>query len=626
MDNTATQNGGGAWAAGLSLFVNCVFGGNVAQTNGGGLYNTGNTNVVNCTLSNNSATAGGGIFSSNGQAVPPQVIVSNSIVFDNTPSSGQINAVDAIVSNSDIEGGYAGDNINEDPDFVNAASGDFRLQLTSPCLNSGRNLWVPIDDVDVDNDSDLFEKTPLDVVRAPRFSRAYDSGASGPSVCLTTIVNMGAFETGDCDGDGVPDDEETDANGDGVADVCQDCDGDNTLDPVEIAECPNQVRTCDDCNKNRIPDECDIAGGCSMDKNANEVPDECECAPDAADVIFIIDTSSSMDPDLGAICTMAKQVLSDLQASPNCIDVSAMYLGINVTPACADFPGIVSNVEAQLGITVPPDAGACGQILDNSGESWGQATAMVAASGLWRSGVRRIIVPVSDEGPCQGDTCTTTLDSADRDSIENAIVQADGNNVFVFPITAGFGMTSEPECVRQLAELLALGAEGEAYHRDDEASWGDVGVKLTDDLQTLIGRCSELCPGDIDDDCSVNVLDLLALLGYFPAHSCADCCSGDCTVDVSRNCAIDVKDLLIILGNWSDVCPECCICTAGPVSAGMGGNTSSLDGAMNMIGFADLTHFHTWALRATDSEISLAAQMLMWAFVLQEVDGEVDGQ
>ena len=31
-----------------------------------------------------------------------------------------------------------------------------------------------------------------------------------------------------------------------------------------------------DCNGNRIPDECDIAGGHSQDVNGNGIPDECE--------------------------------------------------------------------------------------------------------------------------------------------------------------------------------------------------------------------------------------------------------------------------------------------------------------------------------------------------------------
>ena len=38
-----------------------------------------------------------------------------------------------------------------------------------------------------------------------------------------------------------------------------------------------------DCNKNSVPDECDIASGASTDVNANGIPDECETPPCPAD-------------------------------------------------------------------------------------------------------------------------------------------------------------------------------------------------------------------------------------------------------------------------------------------------------------------------------------------------------
>jgi len=39
-----------------------------------------------------------------------------------------------------------------------------------------------------------------------------------------------------------------------------------------------------DCNKNSVPDECDIASGASADANGNGIPDECEIPPCPADV------------------------------------------------------------------------------------------------------------------------------------------------------------------------------------------------------------------------------------------------------------------------------------------------------------------------------------------------------
>ena len=50
----------------------------------------------------------------------------------------------ATVSYSDVEGGHEGDgNIDIDPLFVAAGSGDYRLQPDSPCIDIGLNDAVP---------------------------------------------------------------------------------------------------------------------------------------------------------------------------------------------------------------------------------------------------------------------------------------------------------------------------------------------------------------------------------------------------------------------------------------------------------------------------------------------------
>ena len=50
----------------------------------------------------------------------------------------------ATVTYSDIQGGYPGTgNINADPKFVDAASGNLRLQPDSPAIDAGNNAAVP---------------------------------------------------------------------------------------------------------------------------------------------------------------------------------------------------------------------------------------------------------------------------------------------------------------------------------------------------------------------------------------------------------------------------------------------------------------------------------------------------
>ncbi|MBI4717751.1 MAG: S8 family serine peptidase [Planctomycetes bacterium] len=130
--------------------------------------------------------------------------------------------------------------------------------------------------------------------------------------------------TSDCDGNGVPDDQQIladpslDCSGNGVLDSCEpDCDGDGLANSCEILagaldcngngapddcdisggsipDCqPNGVPDdCEaDCNNNNIPDDCDIAGGTSPDCEPNGVPDECEpdcnhnAVPDGCDIL-----------------------------------------------------------------------------------------------------------------------------------------------------------------------------------------------------------------------------------------------------------------------------------------------------------------------------------------------------
>lgn len=99
----------------------------------------------------------------------------------------------------------------------------------------------------------------------------------------------------DCDENGVPDDEQIqadpslDCSGNGVLDECEpDCDGDGIADSCEIfsgtsGDCnanavPDDCEPDDDCNANGVQDICDVAAGTGTDCNHNVVLDECEIA------------------------------------------------------------------------------------------------------------------------------------------------------------------------------------------------------------------------------------------------------------------------------------------------------------------------------------------------------------
>ncbi len=124
-------------------------------------------------------------------------IVTNCILWGNTSGSdGQQvfvsdSAYTSVITFSDIQGGceaidYAdcgsgSTNINEDPEFVNAALGNLRLtDGVSPCINTGNSTDLPDDTTDLDGDSNTSEHIPFDLDLNPR-----EVGAS---------VDMGAYE------------------------------------------------------------------------------------------------------------------------------------------------------------------------------------------------------------------------------------------------------------------------------------------------------------------------------------------------------------------------------------------------------------------------------------------------
>ena len=135
--NSATDSGGGACNA---VLVNCLVisnsagGGSSAGSGGGAAYSS----LVNCTLTGNSAGRGGG--AAFGTA-------SDCILYYNAFVSGGSapNYVSATVNfccTTPLPPSGFGNIINE-PAFADSANGNFHLQSSSPCINSGNNAYVP---------------------------------------------------------------------------------------------------------------------------------------------------------------------------------------------------------------------------------------------------------------------------------------------------------------------------------------------------------------------------------------------------------------------------------------------------------------------------------------------------
>lgn len=126
--NTASQGGG----VGLMTTANCIIIGNFATNSGGGAYAA---TLNNCTVVENSSGAAGG--TSGG-------ILNNCVVFYNSATNGSnyVSGTFNFSCTAPLPSG--GRNITNDPALVNLNGGDFHLQSTSPCINSGNNAYVTV--------------------------------------------------------------------------------------------------------------------------------------------------------------------------------------------------------------------------------------------------------------------------------------------------------------------------------------------------------------------------------------------------------------------------------------------------------------------------------------------------
>lgn len=159
----ARDSGGAA----TSVFVNCLFQANFAESCGA-VYGLGADEgttlhtITNCTFYGNYAAVGGAVYMNASGGGICEATVSNDIFWGNFADfddifhySGDSNPVihlrNSLVSISNCDDLLFGEGeidcqgdifYNQDPQFVNESADDFRLQQTSPCINTGNNADI----------------------------------------------------------------------------------------------------------------------------------------------------------------------------------------------------------------------------------------------------------------------------------------------------------------------------------------------------------------------------------------------------------------------------------------------------------------------------------------------------
>ena len=166
------------------------------------------------------------------------------------------------------------------------------------------------------------------------------------------------------------------------------------------------------------------------------------------DIVFAMDTSGSMSDEFSALCSKIGDVVIDLRSRG--ITVRYKILGILNNRDCTS--DTVSNV-------IPGGR-------TNQYEDWGPATYDLSYGYGWAPGYVRMIIPMSDEGPENGEPCQDP--GPDREAISAAIEVAQANNVIVSPVLCSHSWSYA--CLETLARDLANGTGGRFFESTDPSS------------------------------------------------------------------------------------------------------------------------------------------------------------
>ena len=209
-NNSFVADGGGLFVDDCPVtLTNCLFSGNVANaetSRGGALFATGSSASVdmrNCTVGFNLSLGNyGGVVAVGGADLDS----ANSIFWGNMDASGSGSVSDNFAAVTPATGNLQfsviqGSGTVTNPGFTHAVGpdtvfgtldDDYTLRVgVSQIIDAGKNLLLPLDTIDLDNDGVTFEFTPYDLAGRARLKDINSAPNTGEG---TPPVDIGAYE------------------------------------------------------------------------------------------------------------------------------------------------------------------------------------------------------------------------------------------------------------------------------------------------------------------------------------------------------------------------------------------------------------------------------------------------
>ncbi len=399
------------------------------------------------------------------------------------------------------------------------------------------------------------------------------------------VCDIDAGTSQDCQPNGIPDECEEDCNQNGIPDDCDILYG--TSDDCNLNGIPDECE--EDCNGNGVPDDCDVdpddpdgngmvspdcnlngtPDECEDDCNGNGVPDDCDVDPDDPDGDGVVwdDENSNGIPDVCEVSPPDNLVINELRRDQPGTD-NDEYFELKGDPG-TDLFGITY-------VVIGDGAGGSGTIeaiVDLSDY-------VIPADGLFLAAESTFTLRPSYEVDY-----VTNLNFENNDNVTHLLVTNfygtsgddldtdDDGTLDILPwgdIVDAVGLILEqPPAGQDWAYGLSLGYEDVGpdgtYHPaqiyrctpDDTWTIGNFDP-FTDSTDTpgetnLPCEGGNDCPGDLNDDNTVDINDIFALLGLWGA--CPDPCPPYCFGDLNEDCFVDINDIFEILGLWGP-CPE----------------------------------------------------------------------